>query len=379
MKGEEKMNLNLTRTKKVSIIVLLALLLTLTPFMGLVRAEEPTNVYLGDNGWSDPAVGTWDPVTITATLSQDINGGTLSIGSNIVLDGGGFKVTGFPNNYAAVIITANNVHLSNLVVDANNALIGVYIGGQDVTVEHCSLIWSRGAKRVSYTSYSTELVIKDNFITGFQYTGVILTYSSNNNIEGNTLTENCQGYSYGDIYLYESNFNEIRNNIITTVTNGEIGVRIGGSSNNLVISNTIINENGNDFTGIYLYQGRYDSDPNNNVIMENTISSSSALRTGYGIIISGLVIQTFNYVSNQKIEGNLISNLNRGIFCTIAASNLITRNTISNCQIGFELSSTKDNSIYNNNFLDNLQQVYADYSTNNNIFNLKPSHWRKLL
>ena len=115
----EKNEFKLTKTKKMSIFVLLTLLLALTPLIGVARADT-TYIYVNDNGWSDPTVGTWDPTTRTATLTQDLTATTIVIdASNIILDGNGHKITG-AHSHGISIIGSKDVTLKNFNIEQLN-------------------------------------------------------------------------------------------------------------------------------------------------------------------------------------------------------------------------------------------------------------------
>ncbi len=134
-----------------------------------------STIFLGDSGWSKP-VGTWDPVTKTGTLTQDVTE-TIQIDSNnVTLDGNGHTATGTLTGY------------------------GVYLNSK------------------------TGVTIKNLNVTQFTY-GIYLYYSSSNTLNSNTASSNTV---YG-IYLYDASNNKIyNNNFINNPTQAYVS---GGSGN----------------------------------------------------------------------------------------------------------------------------------------------------
>lgn len=64
-----------------------------SPHLVIIQPHTST-LFLTEDGWSDPSVGTWDPTTRTARLTQDINESIEVQVSDAVIDGGGHLVSG---------------------------------------------------------------------------------------------------------------------------------------------------------------------------------------------------------------------------------------------------------------------------------------------
>jgi parallel beta-helix repeat protein len=211
----------------------------------------------------------------------------------------------------------------------------------------------------------------------------LLSFSSNNNVSGNTLTD-CSfsvGDSYGNsvknntingkplVYLegvadYSvdeagqvvlvrcdrirvENLNlsggvtlwETNNSIVSgnAISNNSHGIYLGGSSNNNSISgNTIIN---NSECGIRL------ADSANNSINRNNITNNS----GDGIWLSSS--------SDNRIDGNNITDSGIGIGLYGSSNNSIDGNTIANSHWGISFRRTSGNTFCHNNFINNTVQV----------------------
>jgi parallel beta-helix repeat protein len=128
--------------------------------------------------------------------------------------------------------------------------------------------------------------------------------------------------SWDGIYLLNSYNNSISGNNITA---GDLGLSLQGSSNNTISGNHITN-NG---YGIYLLAS-----------FNNMISGNSITNNGYGMNGCGIDLV---YSSNNTIFGNSITNNGYGIYL---------------------YESSNNNSIYHNNFINNIEQVYSSESTN---------------
>jgi len=180
--------------------------------------------------------------------------------------------------------------------------------------------------------------------------------SSSNNISHNTITNNKNG-----IYLYNSSSNTVSNN--NAHSNNWYGIYLHYSSNNTV-SNNNAHSNYND--GVYLY---YSS---SNVISGNNVSSNNNgvyLYYSSSNVISGNNVSSNNdcgiwirqLSSSNVISGNNISDNDCGVYLYYSSGNVISGNNVSSSKDGIYLSdSSNDNTIYHNNFVDNIGQVWSD-------------------
>jgi len=217
-----------------------------------------------------------------------------------------------------------------------------------------------------------NVTLRNLRITNFYY-GIDLIESSHNTIYGNIIYNTTQG-----IFIGASSFNNISGNSITNPVSHPnpaqtYGIQISGSSyNNEISDNEITN---NDY-GIYLF---YVS--SQNMISSNNITSS--LR-GVDLLSSNNTIFSENIIAdsltaglyfrqsscNNTVFGNTISNNNRGVHLDpYSRNNTISGNTIALNANGVYLLSSSDNSFYENNFIDNIQHVYSEFSGFTNFFN----------
>jgi parallel beta-helix repeat protein len=135
-----------------------------------------------------------------------------------------------------------------------------------------------------------------------------LWQTNNTKISGNSITES----SYYGIRLVSSSNNSISENSITA--SSYYGIRLYSSSNNSLSGNSISNNN----LGIYLY----DSSDNNSIERNNVTANN------YGFWLDSS--------SNNSISGNIIK------------SNVF----------GIRLDSSSSNKIYQNDFINNEQQIF---------------------
>jgi parallel beta-helix repeat protein len=155
--------------------------------------------------------------------------------------------------------------------------------------------------------------------------GILLGYSNNNNVSGNTANYN----SYG-IYLRDSNDNTVSENTVNynddygAWSNG-YGIYLRDSNDNNVSGNTA---NYNDVVGIHLMNSNYNNVSVNTVNCnhdgielegsnDNTVSGNTANNNSYGIYlrdsndntISGnAIIYIISCIVEEICEGNIIEN-----------------------------------------------------------------------
>jgi len=218
-----------------------------------------------------------------------------------------------------------------IVVERSN----IIINGDGYTVEGRYVSESKGID----LSGRSNVTIKNVAVKKFDY-GIRLDGSSDNIIQGNTVTNNRHGIY---LYLWSSSNNIVSGNNITA-NNGD-GIYLYQSSNNTISGNNITNND----NGIYLW-----SSSNYNSISGNTITANN--RHGIWLWYSS------NY---NSISGNTITNNYSGIRLYKSTDNNISENNITvNNWRGIMLSWSSDNAIYHNNFVDNTEQVQSEYSIN---------------
>jgi len=240
--------------------------------------------------------------------------------------------------------------------------------------------------------------ISGNIITqnkGSTVHGMLLQYSENNVISGNTVSNN----GWGIELQYYSNNNFIHDNIIA---NNSVGMVLYLSKSNKIRNNTI-NYNLHNF-GVYggsLSRYINDIDTSNTVNgkpiyylinQENLIINPSTFPDiGYLGIINSSNIRVenlnltnnfqgllFSYTHNSTIIGINSSNNSRGIELGASNGNLINENIITNNGMGIALFDSSGNAIKDNTVTENSQwgiwyQATLYDSTNNVWHNDYPS------
>jgi parallel beta-helix repeat protein len=143
------------------------------------------------------------------------------------------------------------------------------------------------------------------------------------------LTNNVQGL------VFKNTTNSLVKNL--RITNNWDGFYMETWSNsNTIIDNTLSN---NLFMGIYV-----------STSSSNTISNNSIMDNAYGLFLDSTV---FEYVKGFQATGNTVT------------GNVIFGNTVANCSTaGVYCDQAEDNILYDNNFINNSQQVYSLNSTN---------------
>jgi len=270
------------------------------------------------------------------------------------------------------IITDNWGGVS-LSLSDNNIIVGNEIA--DNTVSSISLSESSNNKLVNNTLTgdgvslykSSNNTISGNTVTTTAY-GVSLTESSNNMITNNTLKDTLSGVS-----LSRSNKNTISGNTMRGF-GGSIG--LDESSNNTITANDsasvhmtkssnnkLRNNNMTDFgvTGEELSHFINDIDTSNTVDGKPVyywINKSDMMvpsDAGYVVIVNSTSI----VVKNLDLTDNF-----QGIVLAFTTNSSIKNNGIGWNHYGIWLYVSNDNTIYHNNFINNLEQVYSVGSTN---------------
>jgi parallel beta-helix repeat protein len=249
---------------------------------------------------------------------------------------------------------------------------GTYIENVDVNKDHLTIQSESGAEATVVQAANPddhvfEITASYVNITGFtcvnasEYTpaepwfsGICLKEVNNCDVLENIVSNNTMG-----IYLYYSNFNNIRNNIIER-NHMFGGIHLLCSDHNSIVDNNVVQ---NVVYGVFF---RGDSDSNfffNNTVMYTT-HRPGEVDVGTGLYCHG---------SNNIIRNNNIS-LNEcdGIGLNGANNNEVVGNSLtSNGHYGIVISSGigqlvyNDNRIYQNDFMGNgLQQAYVENSVN---------------
>lgn len=170
---------------------------------------RPSTIFLSDSGWSNPDIGTWDPDTKTATLTQDLTE-TMQIDNNgITLDGNGHAIAGSGAGYGVYLYQKTGITIKNLNVKNFSTGIKVMFSNNNSFINNKILDYSGGG-------------------------GIDLTFSSNNNISGNIISN----HNYGIILTSNSDSNILERNIIS---NSYFGIIFESSNNNSISISTLLN------------------------------------------------------------------------------------------------------------------------------------------
>lgn len=289
----------------------------------MAACAHPTHavIYLTSTGWeddigNDPGVGTWDPGTLTGTLTQGVSETIQINNSGVTLDGGGNTVTG-PGS------VGNGVQ----ILDLNG-----------ITV-----------RNINITGFATGIYIQNSNLLG--------SPPVRNTFENNTITNTTSEA----IRIYLTNATVVSGN---NISNNHWGIQVDTSGNgdashdyrNYVSGNTLTDNAG----GIWLRGSNY------NNVEANTATGPS---------FAGIYLSVGS--SNNVLTGNATSNNDYGIKLNDSSNNTITNNNLSNNTLyGIWLDPSNSNQINNNNFITNATQAYVDnISTGNNFDGNYWSDW----
>jgi len=151
-----------------------------------------------------------------------------------------------------------------------------------------------------------------------------LAYCSNTAVQNISLTHDA-------IFLFESMNNSIKESNISRC----FGMRLINSSGNEISDNLLI---GNRYSGMFLYASDWNLIQGNNASYneQNGISLLSCDR---------------NTIRDNSVQGNLVT----GIWLNLSDHNQIYENNITSNSLGCQISFSRGNMIYHNNFIDNIE------------------------
>ncbi|UCE39228.1 MAG: right-handed parallel beta-helix repeat-containing protein [Thermoplasmata archaeon] len=240
------------------------------------------------------------------------------------------------------------------------------VNSTNITAENLTLTQNGQGVLVAYSNY-THI---DNVTANDNELGIILYIYPNHTIVNSNISNNdYNGYYPGasGIYLYNSLYNNISNNIISS--NNGVGIVLDGYCNgNKIINNSISNNT----------YGILGSGSNNN-ITNNTISLNSD--TGIDLIGDGNKISSNNISNNKKgivfsysdwnnlIDNHVSINQEYGIYLTFCSNNIIKNCNVSNNYYGISFYFSSNNNITNSNLSNNdYYGVFLYQSSWNDIF-----------
>jgi len=237
-----------------------------------------------------------------------------------------------------ILVNCNKITIQNQNISNTSYAIELY-NSQECNIKDNAL--SNNNKDI-YLEESNNNELVNNIVNAKDFYSISLYNSNSNNISENKVN-GIIGTSA--IFLKYSNTNKISRNILTN--NSMISIL--RSNENSVISNIMSTGSGHISLRI----------ADNNKIIGNTITSTAS---GLGI--------TIDSSDNNIISENTIANQVNGIIAEKSNSNTISRNEIKNNDQGVSLEDSKYNIISKNNFIENKEK---DASCTDSIPNL----WRR--
>lgn len=265
---------------------------------------------------------------------------TCIISGNTVSGAG----SGIISNSKDNIITGNTATLNGAGIQLDSAVSNIVSD---------NILSDNSYTGIQIVHGSNQNTVNGNIITGSGTSGIGMGTSNQNNIFGNTISNNYRG-----IQLSQSSNNNIHENVIHDNVN--VGILLQVQTEENIFSNNNLDNNENGFALVHA--------GDNNVISGNTISDS--ISDGIRQHSTSHITISENSISNSGsnginiwhigndhniVDGNTISNSGEnGIYLT-GSSNSVYENTISyNTNAGLYLYTTDcsitDNSIFNNNF-----------------------------
>ena len=319
------------------------------------------DIVLSESGWSDPAIGNWDSDTRIGTLTSDVVGSIQITADDIVLDGNGHTLSG--NGSGAGVSISEHTGVSVRNISVNGFFYGLYVNfSTGVTLDANTLgINNYGI----YLNSSDGNIISNNSVSDSSATGIFTQESDSNTISGNEVR--LSGFG---IFLGRSSLNTVSNNI--AASNGLHGITLDSNSNSNTVADNSALDNGANGIALFL-------NSSGNVLSGNTSSGNGAngllLYFSPNNVVSNNVseenfngIQIGSFANDNSIVGNTVrNNSNYGIFIfDLSTTNTVKYNTVSGNGIGVQITNASNNSVYNNNFVNNAVQVSVE--TNENTF-----------
>jgi parallel beta-helix repeat protein len=244
----------------------------------------------------------------------------------------------------------------------------ITINAEYTNISHFKISDSReGSLNTSIVINFGNTIITDNIISNGN-NGIFLDYSDNNLIYDNSIKDN-NGYG---IWLNHSNYNEINYNNIISNSNG---IFLYNSSYNSIKNNTNINDNSKN--GIFLNETSNYNTITDNIISHNTKNglfindrcdhNVLSKNNIYGNDDSGIRSEnsSYNWLDNNSIN----SNINYGVMI-VGSSNTIIDNSINNNkEHGIFLFADDNNVITKNEISYNIKDgITLSNSTADSIY-----------
>jgi len=318
-------------TSGIILMLLLTSMLTLVFNIQLIKASE--TIYIRKNGKVEPDTAPILRDKNLYTFTDNINDSIVVERDYIVIDGAGYTLqgTGTALSKGIDISERSNITIKNIKI--KTFYYGIYLSGSSNNIiqgntltNNSNGIWLHASSKYN-SIYGNNITTSKNF-------GILLGLSSNNSISDNSITD-----SYFGIGLDWSSNNTLRDN---SLTKNQYSFRIwGGTISNFVndidVSNTV------DGKLIYYWINKRDM--------------TAPIDAGYVALINctRITVQNLNF-----------SNDGQGLLLAHTTNSIITKNSIANNQYGIHLIFSSNNVISENNVTYNTRGVFLDYDSNNN-------------
>lgn len=244
-------------------------------------------------------------------------------------------------------------------------------------INNC-IISGSGYIGIYFEDVSNGFIINNNIFSNND-SGIVLYQSNNITVAGNHIVNNAKKpyNSFDAIYVSQSSNNTIKDNDISN--NHNSGIRISSLSHNNTIRNNTLSTNGG--TAVYVSGASKDNVITNNTIVDNGPYGGSGVYLEIGpqgtTITDNIIVNCFDYgiglsgsigngaTKNNIISGNSISNCQYGLVVLSSAANTIIGNYVTNnTQFGIYVHTgpnapAEDNIIENNDFVNNKYEFGA--------------------
>jgi len=281
--------------------------------------------------------------------------------SNSALTYASFNKT--PGDYSKPVVTSSSTHHVYPGQSIQEAINAAESG--DTIIVH------------NGTYYERVIVDKTLSLVGENKSGTVIDGSKTDHVVIVTANDvaisnvTIQNGEFG-IWLLNSHNNVLTSNILTNNTHG---IDLSGCSNNVLTGN-IASSN---YDGIYLFRSS-----------GNTVSGNVASNNFYGIhldhsdnnVLSGSTASNNSYgiyihdSDNNAVSGNKALRNQRGIFFYHSRNNVFRGNIIANnSQYRIFLDSSSDNEIFHNNFINNIGSSRSVKSVNSWDNDVEGNYW----
>ena len=290
-------------------------------------------------------------------------------------------------NYSGNVIniTAGNVKITGFTLQnsGDDLSYGIYSTSNSNNVSYNTII-NNGNGIKLYKSSSNSITGNNIVNNGY---GIKLSWHSNDNsISENVIVDNNRGI----MLSFYSDDNSISKN---NITNNEYGIFLHSCSNSFLQGNLLNNNQyGFGIEGFELNHYLVSIDTSNLVDdkpiyclinqQELTINKLTHPQIGFLALINSTKISIKNisltkskqglllaYTNNTKVQNNIITNNDDGIYLHNSSNNTISLNNITaNNDDGIKLYESSDNSISENNIItNNYDGIFLSRSSNNTI------------